>query len=86
MGAFQDRLDKPHVEAATCWGDVADTGNDGDGEQILVFGKAELNEMYAMDGGTLNLVMDGSPAIFDVGSSEKGIEQCPAEVEPGRSW
>jgi hypothetical protein len=48
--------------------------------------KVELNEMCGMDGGTLNLVTDGNPAIFDVGSSTRGIEQCPAEVEPGRSW
>lgn len=86
MGAFRDQRYKPHVEAAPCLGDVADKGDDGDGVQILVFGKAELNEMYGMDGGTLNLVMDGSPAIFDVGSSKKGIEQCPAEVESGRWW
>lgn len=51
-----------------------------------MFEKVELNEMYGMDGGTLNLVTDGSPAIFDVGSSKRGIEQCPAEVELGRLW
>jgi hypothetical protein len=47
--------------------------------------KIELNEMYVVDGGTLNLVTDGNPAIFDVGSSTRGIEQCPAEVRAGRS-
>lgn len=70
---FQDRRYKAHVEDVTCWREVADKGDDGDGSQILVFGKVVLNEMYVMDGGTLNLVTDDIPVILDVGSSKRGI-------------
>jgi hypothetical protein len=70
---FQDRRYRAHVEDVTCWKKVVDKGDGGDESQILVFGKVELNEMCVMDGGTLNLVTDDNPVIFDVGSSKRGI-------------
>jgi len=73
VGVFLNRRYRVHVEGATCW-EVVDKGGDEVAGQILVFGKVELNETCVMDGGTLNLVMDGIPAIFDVGSSKSGIE------------
>lgn len=82
----QDRRHKARVEDVTCWKGVADKGDGGDGDQILVFGKVVLNEMYVMDGGTLNLVTDDIPVIFDVGSSKRGIVWFPAEGESERWW
>jgi len=45
-----------------------------DVEQILAFGRVELNVTYEMGGGTSNRVKDGIPEIFDVGSSRRDIE------------
>ncbi len=70
---FRDRWHKAHAEAATYWVGVADKFDDGGAGQILVFGKVELNVTCETDGGTSNRVTDGSPAIFDVGSSKRDI-------------
>jgi hypothetical protein len=74
VGAFLDRQYKARAEVGPCWGIVVDKCDAGEVEQIPVFGKVELIVMYEMDGGTLNRVTDGNPAIFDVGSSKRDIE------------
>jgi hypothetical protein len=43
-------------------------------EQILAFGRVELNVTCGMDGGTSNRVTDGILEIFDVASSKRDIE------------
>jgi hypothetical protein len=73
VGVFRDRPCKAHAVSETCLEVVVDKF-DGDAEQILGFGRVELNVTYGMDGGTLNRVTDGIPEIFDVGSSKRDIE------------
>jgi hypothetical protein len=74
VGVLRGRPCKARAESESYSGGVVDKFDDEDAEQILAFGRVELNVTYEMGGGTSNRVRGGIPAIFDVGSSRKDIE------------